>query len=424
MFRPSIAQGDRFIPVRGPDNEWISNYTPAKGQGVSTPSASSRRMYFFSSESRRRAIAQSHSELHNRLLANNYYYETRVSVKLNCYKILDAPGLPLDFYSNLLAWSKSDRIYTAVSMDDCAWSIVSAPVLDEGVSTDIISFRSEYYLPSSILTLDKTDIITGWSDGSIKMYSLNNASGVPIFNKRSIVSAPIDTIAELTPNTFACGYKAGHLGLLDIRVNSSSVKIIRNESSISRIAGLAYNGGYCIASGSDDNSVRLWDLRNMRNGAFFNMTGHTSSVKALAFHPNDSTILLSGGGSACTCIYKTNIDTREFTNLVRTGNQITGIHWFPSDPKYLVTSYGYSGTTELVGIWTFNMDRGLRLQQNEHGAHEGRTISLAGSKTKPYFAVSTQKESLHFFKAKGVKSLDNLPTKKLPILASIPFEIR
>ena len=52
--------------------------------------------------------------------------------------------------------------------------------------------------------------------------------------------------------------------------------------------------GTTFASGSGDNTVKLWDVATRRNIATFE--GHTRQVKSVSFSP-DGTTLASGSGN-------------------------------------------------------------------------------------------------------------------------------
>jgi len=51
----------------------------------------------------------------------------------------------------------------------------------------------------------------------------------------------------------------------------------------------------CLASGSADTTVRLWDLEADIGGSTLSMTRHTDKVQALAWHPSEASALLSAG---------------------------------------------------------------------------------------------------------------------------------
>jgi WD40 repeat protein len=52
------------------------------------------------------------------------------------------------------------------------------------------------------------------------------------------------------------------------------------------------NNGKKIASGSDDQTIRLWDVETATEGLI--LRGHGKSVKSVAFHPHEPNILVSG----------------------------------------------------------------------------------------------------------------------------------
>lgn len=65
------------------------------------------------------------------------------------------------------------------------------------------------------------------------------------------------------------------------------------NSHKSEICGLSLKDNY-LASGANDGTVKVWDVRNEKLMETFNH--HTGAVKALSWCPWRSNILVSGGG--------------------------------------------------------------------------------------------------------------------------------
>ena len=445
--------GDRFIPVRQsndllPSLELTNNpHQTAHNTmlmegllGVTPATLKTQRLLFFSQEGANKAKKQrlkiqskydvfDHLSCRYPCSAISYPRQKNI-ITLSTYKILDVPDLLNDFYCNLLSWSDVDRIFTSVNMD-AGWAIASSPAteLKSDKFGEVVVFTSVPTChPTAVLAVGEDKVISGWSDGSVKLYVLDQTSLAPCFEQWTETADRIESIIGMSLTTFACGYQNGQLSYLDLRKKDGITRQNYELPNVGNIhlSGLAYDGEYCLASGSNDNAVRLWDIRALQQGPYFTMTAHQAAVKALAFHPQNTSILLSGGGTACTGIYETNTKTTESVLLKKTSSQVTGLHWFPSDPRYLASSHGY-GDHHPVQLWSYQAQQPLFLEKKV-SIPDHRALFLAGSKDKPYFAVATSGEALHFFKANGVKSKSRYSTEahstKQPMLASCPLTIR
>ena len=65
-----------------------------------------------------------------------------------------------------------------------------------------------------------------------------------------------------------------------------------------------------LATGSNDNTVMLWDIR-YPNKSLHTITKHNAAVKAIAWSPFSHNHLITGGGNGCGNIYKWNINNMD-----------------------------------------------------------------------------------------------------------------
>lgn len=415
--------GDRFIPFRQP-NDLQSHVlsTPANDLtnsprqrhlrllfGLSAENLDKQRVLYFSEASAKNSIAYHHQKHLSSSGIKPLVLETKLknNITLSMHKILDAPGLSDNFYSNTLAWSsESSRIYAAVSSELNTWSIASVPAIDDKHTETIMFDDVPDLIPNAIATLGAEKVVSGWEDGSVLIYTLGKLDPYQHFSTQN---SAIDSIAITGPHDFVAGYANGLLGQFDLRIPSTQLGPYYGTRSFeAHLAGLAYNGAHYLACGNSLKRVEFWDRRKM-NAPIYRMKEHSASVKALAFDPQNPSICISGGGTACKRLYKTHIDIGKSTLLADTAHQVTGLHWFNGDPRYLVSSYGYGD--KLVEIWSIKNSQPL-----SPVAHESlpnyRAISLVAPKTGNIFAAGTSNEQMRFFKAIGIENKVNQRTSK------------
>ena len=56
-----------------------------------------------------------------------------------------------------------------------------------------------------------------------------------------------------------------------------------------------------LASGGNDNKLKIWSVQN-KSAPLFKFSSHKAAVKAIAWSPHQSNLVVSGGGTADRCI--------------------------------------------------------------------------------------------------------------------------
>lgn len=77
--------------------------------------------------------------------------------------------------------------------------------------------------------------------------------------------------------------------LWDLRIGRAILPIYGHVKQI--LCSSFSSNGYHLATGSDDNTIRLWDLR--RKNCFYIIPAHTKLISDLVFQPNNSYFLAS-----------------------------------------------------------------------------------------------------------------------------------
>ena len=114
----------------------------------------------------------------------------------------------------------------------------------------------------------------------------------------------------------------------DVRVRDHiTAHIAAHEKEV---CGLSWStAGRCLASGGNDNTVRLWDAATLSSASshppqpLHALREHNAAVKALAWCPFQSNLLATGAGSTDRCIRFWNIHTGACINSIQTHAQVS-----------------------------------------------------------------------------------------------------
>jgi cell division cycle 20-like protein 1 (cofactor of APC complex) len=106
------------------------------------------------------------------------------------------------------------------------------------------------------------------------------------------------------------------------------------------VCGLKWSfDGTQLASGGNDNKLMVWDIHS--DSPLMKSSHHTAAVKAIAWSPNQSNLLATGGGTADRCIRFWNTSNFSLLNCVDTGSQVCNLV-FSKTSNELVSTHGYS----------------------------------------------------------------------------------
>uniref|UniRef100_A0A183F7T7 WD_REPEATS_REGION domain-containing protein n=1 Tax=Heligmosomoides polygyrus TaxID=6339 RepID=A0A183F7T7_HELPZ len=95
-----------------------------------------------------------------------------------------------------------------------------------------------------------------------------------------------------------------------------------------------------LASGSGDNTVRVWDesrLGSNTSESLFVLDEHVGSVRAVQFCNFKSSLLATGGGMQCKTIKMWNVNSGQLLKSIDTGS-VNGIV-FNSDYKEMMSAH-------------------------------------------------------------------------------------
>ncbi|KAI9150898.1 ubiquitin-protein transferase activating protein [Blastocladiella emersonii ATCC 22665] len=271
---------------------------------------------------------------------------------------IHAPGPMDDYYRNVLDWSP---IANTVAL-----------AIDKAVHVvDATSFRAGAELRSwTPVVLDDDDTIAGPAPTSIASvrWCPHFADRLAVGTSRATVevwrgdqrthavavgSNPNARVAAVAwrgagvPDSLAAGTAAGTLALIDLRADRGSRAYHTWPAAHAHeICGLAWDAaGTRLASGGNDDAVRVWDVRWLAGPLAIIAPGrHTAAVKALAWCPWDADVLATGAGTVDRHLRTWRVNGTasdpQLLAAVDTGAQVTSVRWHAAC-REIVSSHGY-----------------------------------------------------------------------------------
>ena len=313
-------------------------------------------------------------------------------IEQRAFRVLDAPGLLDDFYSNLIDWSSRDVLAVALANRVYLWKTrLISELLPQGA------------MPGSVAWNESGDLLAiGTSDGRVQIIDTDTGQEIRTLN------GDTKWVRSLAWNgqQLSSGRQGGLILQQDIRTPSliSEKKLSGHKS---HVCGLKWSPNYQqLASGGNDDKLLVWDSRNSVPVCTF--TEHTGCVKAIAWSAHRSGLLASGGGrkDRCIRIWNTNFNNSKSVKCVDTMSQVCNLAWSKHSSE-LVSTHGYMDNC--IFIWQYpRMTQVTRLQ-----GHSSRILYMAMSPDGEDIVTGAPDETLRFYK---VFSKNQSPKKTRSVL--------
>lgn len=259
-------------------------------------------------------------------------------------RILDAPDLRDDFYSNLISWNDQNVLAVALAQTVYLWNASSGEIqelcnLEESVGDAYVSSVSWVQEGGAHLAV-------GTSTGTTQLWDVQSSKRV-----RSM-GGHVGGVNALCWNRHILS-SGGHDSFVinhDVRIAQHKTATLAHHTQ--QVCGLSWSpDGSMLACGSNDNIVSLWDASaSSTSRPRFSLNDHQAAVRALAWSPHERNLLATGGGTADRTIKFWNTQTGSLLNSIDTGSQVCALQWNPHE-KEILSSHGF--TSNKLSLWKY-----------------------------------------------------------------------
>ncbi|KAG8800198.1 substrate-specific activator of APC-dependent proteolysis [Serendipita sp. 399] len=294
------------------------------------------------------------------------------------FRVLDAPELMDDFYLNLVDWSSTNVL--GVGLGSCVylWSAKTAQV------TKLCDLGQADSITSLCWVQKGSTLAVGTLKGYVEIWDAVKNVRLRHYEGHE------HRVGSLAWNeaTITSGSRDRTIQLRDVRAPGKAYSSLVGHRQ--EVCGLKWHSGLRqLASGGNDNKLLIWDHRNSApETPLWKFHDHQAAVKAIAWNPHQSGILVSGGGTQDKKMRFWNTASGTLLNEIDTGSQTS---------QELVSTHGYSSTygQNLICIWKYpSMDMVATLSGHTH-----RVLYLAMSPDGQTIVTGAGDETLRFWNA-------------------------
>ena len=309
---------------------------------------------------------------------------TRV-IPTSAETVLDAPGLEDNFYLNLLDWSCNNQVAIALQNQVFLWNG------SDGSISEIECTAPGTLVTSVAWSQDGKHLAVGTGDSVVQLWDASRASCLRTLKGHAA------RVGALSWNTayLSSGSLDNSIHHHDVRIRAHQVSEL--EGHTGEVCGLKWSpNGEQLASGGNDNLLKIWDVRQGGLASprlLHSLTSHTAAVKAMAWAPFQSNLLATGGGTGDRHLRFWNTNTGAELDSVDTGSQVCSLQWANNGSKELVSSHGYSRNQ--LCVWRYPS---LVKLSDDLVGHKSRVLHMALSPDGTTCATAAGDETLRFWK--------------------------
>lgn len=192
-------------------------------------------------------------------------------------RVLDAEGIPDDFYLNLVSWSSLNVVGVALANVVYLWNA------DTGTVQNLGACPEGTYVSSLEFSNDGAFIALGLGNGDVELWDTESGQKLRTMSGHSAQVGALSWFAHIVSS----GCEDGSIWHHDVRVGRHKVMELVGHGGA--VCGLKWRAdGEVLASGGNDNVVNIWDGRvgdgtgqegESRGSARWTKRNHTAAVK-------------------------------------------------------------------------------------------------------------------------------------------------
>jgi cell division cycle protein 20 (cofactor of APC complex) len=334
----------------------------------------------------------------------------------------EVPGLDDNYYLNILDWSKTNQL--AVALQDSLF-VMDCNTSQPRKLIDEVNLNAEKI--TSVHWMDGVRLAIGTNDGKMQIWDVASEKRLrTIAGHKSRVQC-ISSFTHLLSS--GC---SGDSSIIthDVRIKESHLSTLTAHSE--QVCGLQWSpNGRQLASGSNDNTVMIWDASAcISDGGRprYRLTEHIAAVKALAWCPWQNDVLATGGGLADRTLRVWNTLTGQCTRSVDTGSQICSLAWSKTH-RELVTGHGFGLNVQTdmrnnggsIILWDYQHLQPVA----ELVKHEQRVLHLAVSPSGDTLCSASADQTLRLWNMWPSRPNEGVPetaaVTKSATTPSVPF---
>ncbi|XP_027367905.1 cell division cycle 20.5, cofactor of APC complex-like [Abrus precatorius] len=323
-------------------------------------------------------------------------------------RMLDAPNIRNDFYTNIIDWGKNNILAVALASDMYLWNSENSNVFKLFKVTD-----NDF--PASVAwSEDAKFLAVGFKQSKLQLWDAETSKPIRILKGHDQRIATIAWNGHILTSGSHDKYIINH----DVRARRNAVCQVKAHRA--EVCGLKWSRrGNILASGGNENHIYVWDLAKMSSSNFLHcFKDHCAAVKALAWCPYDSSVLASGGGTEDKCIKIWNVQKGSCICSIDTKAQVCGLEW-NRHHKELLSGHGFSTSSlhNQLCLWRYpSMTKVGGLDR-----HASRVLHLSQSPDGLTVVSAGADETLRFWDVFGppvsdtseISGLDNLLSLKI-----------